>query len=288
MSDRPTGDEPLRSKQMMMNESPPGMPPGKQIQSEEQLPALDDGERKAVAMQTRERLHARVARGSPEEMVVSPTVKSSARVSSAKTPKSGNRTPGYMTPKSSRRGAMSSRGAVSSRSSMLTNRTSSPTGRYHPDPERRLDVRKADILANIDYLAPNGAPDNDRKAKESSWLVSQAFIEGLRYYPSGQQSLDSNDCEATYSGNTHHKKSGVFENLETDLRTRLDINASTRRRMHAYTAPSPPPPFPFYNRLATPNLLSRPALAPSPAQTNLIGARTSCQGNGCPRSARLW
>ena len=116
---------------------------------------------------------------------------------------------------------------------MLTNRTSSPTGRYHPDPERRLDVRKADILANIDYLAPNGAPDNDRKAKESSWLVSQAFIEGLRYYPSGQQSLDSNDCEATYSGNTHHKKSGVFENLETDLRTRLDINASTRRRMHA-------------------------------------------------------
>ena len=214
-SDRPTGDEPLRSKQMMMNESPPGMPPGKQIQSEEQLPALDDGERKAVAMQTRERLHARVARGSPEEMVVSPTVKSSARVSSAKTPKSGNRTPGYMTPKSSRRGAMSSRGAVSSRSSMLTNRTSSPTGRYHPDPERRLDVRKADILANIDYLAPNGAPDNDRKAKESSWLVSQAFIEGLRYYPSGQQSLDSNDCEATYSGNTHHKKSGVFENLES-------------------------------------------------------------------------
>lgn len=46
---------------------------------------------------------------------------------------------------------------------------------------------KADLHANIDYLAPHGAPDNDRKAKESSWLVSQAFIEGLRYYPSGQQ-----------------------------------------------------------------------------------------------------
>ena len=242
-------------------------------------------------MQTRERLHARVARGSPEEMVVSPTVKSSARVSSAKTPKSGNRTPGYMTPKSSRRGAMSSRGAVSSRSSMLTNRTSSPTGRYHPDPERRLDVRKADILANIDYLAPNGAPDNDRKAKESSWLVSQAFIEGLRYYPSGQQSLDSNDCEATYSGNTHHKKSGVFENLETDLRTRLDINASTRRRMHTYRAPSLLSPLCPFTTAHPPNLLSHahlPALAPSPAQTNLIGARTSYQGNGCPRSALLW
>ena len=68
-----------------------------------------------------------------------------------------------------------------------------------------------------------GAPDNDRKAKESSWLVSQAFIEGLRYYPTGQTAIDSNDCEATYSGNTHSKKSNVFEHMETDLRSRLDI-----------------------------------------------------------------
>ena len=80
---------------------------------------------------------------------------------------------------------------------------------------------QADLLANIDYLAPHGAPDNDRKAKESSWLVSQAFIEGLRYYPTGQVALDGNDCEATYSGNTHHKGSSVFEHMETDLRSRL-------------------------------------------------------------------
>ena len=72
-------------------------------------------------------------------------------------------------------------------------------------------------------MAPYGAPDNDRKAKESSWLVSQAFIEGLRYYPQGQQAMDSNDCQATYSGNTHNKKSFAFEHMESDLRSRLDI-----------------------------------------------------------------
>ena len=126
-----------------------------------------------------------------------------------------------MTPKSTGR---TKRGTMSSRSSAaLTNRTSSPTGRYHPNPDRRLDIRKADIHANIDYLAPNGAPDNDRKAKESSWLVSQAFIEGLRYYPQGQQALDSNDCAATYSGNTHNRSNPALEHLETDLRSRLDI-----------------------------------------------------------------
>ena len=35
--------------------------------------------------------------------------------------------------------------------------------------------------------------------------------------------LDGNDCEETYSGNTHHKRSAVFEHMETDLRSRLDI-----------------------------------------------------------------
>ena len=40
---------------------------------------------------------------------------------------------------------------------------------------------QADMHTNIDYLAPNGAPDNDRKMKEASWLTGQAFIESLRY-----------------------------------------------------------------------------------------------------------
>ena len=110
--------------------------PAKQMQSEESLPALDDEERRAVQTRVRERLHARA---SPE--AISPaTVKSSARTPGAKTPKSGRNTPGYMTPKSTNRSKRG--GAISSRSSALTNRTSSPTGRYHPDPERRLDIRK--------------------------------------------------------------------------------------------------------------------------------------------------
>lgn len=208
MGDFATGDVPMQPKG-----SAAGMPPGKQMQSEESLPALDDEERKAVQMRARDRLNAR---GSGAK---TPT---STRSPGAKTPKSSNRLPGYMTPKTGGT-ARSSRGAKSSRSSALTNRTSSPTGRYHPDVDRRLDIRKADIHANIDFMAPNGAPDNDRKAKESSWLVSQAFIEGLRYYPSGQVAIDGNDCEATYSGNTHNKRSMVFEHMETDLRSRLDI-----------------------------------------------------------------
>jgi hypothetical protein len=189
-----------------------GLPPSKQMQSEESLPALDDQERKAVQTRARERLAARTD-GS----------KYSARSpGGSKTPKSGSsRLPGYMTPKTG--GRSSRRSPTTSRSTLPTNRTSSPTGRYHPDPERKLEIRSADLHANIDYLAPHGAPDNDRKAKESSWLVSQAFIEGLRYYPKDGQALDSNDCEATYSGNTHSKKVFMVEHMESDLRSRLSI-----------------------------------------------------------------
>jgi len=67
-------------------------------------------------------------------------------------------------------------------------RTTSPTGRGHPDRDRRNDVRKADLHADIDYFAtqrdPSGvtgstgdpvftAPNNDQKNKEASWLASQ-------------------------------------------------------------------------------------------------------------------
>ena len=115
-----------------------GMPPQKQQQSEETMPALDDEERKAVQSRVRDRLQARS--GSPDGTVTSANrnMLSSRIGSPTRTPKS-SRTPGYMTPKSSRR---SGKGAVTSRSASLTNRTSSPTGRYHPDPERKLDIRK--------------------------------------------------------------------------------------------------------------------------------------------------
>jgi hypothetical protein len=124
--DSATGDTPLRSKQAMMAA---GMPPSKQMQSEESLPALDDEERKAV----QSRLRAGGA-------YISPSARTTGR-----TPKGSSRMPGYMTPKS---GSRSSRTPKSSRSAMLTNRTSSPTGRYHPDPERKLDIRKVRLWPN--------------------------------------------------------------------------------------------------------------------------------------------
>lgn len=79
------------------------------------------------------------------------------------------------------------------------------------------------MTANIDYLAPNGAPDNDRKMKEASWLTGQAFIESLRYYPKGETALSGQDCEQTYSGCTHSARQVMTEHIETDLRTRLGI-----------------------------------------------------------------
>jgi len=96
-------------------------------------------------------------------------------------------------------------------------RTTSPTGRGHPDRDRRNDVRKADLHADIDYFAtqrdPSGvtgstgdpvftAPNNDQKNKEASWLASQAWFESLRHYPRGATAVDS---EAAYSGLTHGK-----------------------------------------------------------------------------------
>ena len=64
--DMPTGDEPMMSKQAAMAA---GLPPSKQMQSEESLPALDDEERKAVQMRARDRsTHAtdgRATRRSP-------------------------------------------------------------------------------------------------------------------------------------------------------------------------------------------------------------------------------
>ena len=118
------------AKGIMGSEMGAGLPPAKQMQSEESLPALDDQERKAVQTRARQKLM-----GGAGNVF-------SARSSGSKTPKTGSsRLPGYMTPKTG--GSRSSRRSPqSSRSSIVTNRTSSPTGRYHPDPERRLEIRK--------------------------------------------------------------------------------------------------------------------------------------------------
>lgn len=114
-------------------------------------------------------------------------------------------------------------GGASTRTSLhgmnTSQRTSSPSGRMHPNPTRRAELRKADMFHNIDYYGGHGAPDNDRLVKEASWLSTQSWFESLRYYPKGE---DADDDEAAYSGLTHGM-SAPTEHLETDVRTRLGI-----------------------------------------------------------------
>ena len=114
-------------------------------------------------------------------------------------------------------------GGASTRSQMsglpTSQRTSSPSGRMHPNPVRRAELRKADMFHNIDYYGGIGAPDNDRLVKEASWLSTQSWFESLRYYPKGE---DADDDEAAYSGLTHGM-AAPSEHLETDVRTRLGI-----------------------------------------------------------------
>lgn len=113
-------------------------------------------------------------------------------------------------------------GGASTRSNnglAVSQRTSSPSGRMHPNPVRRAELRKADMFNNIDYYGGFGAPDNDRLVKEASWLSTQSWFESLRYYPKGE---DADDDEVAYSGMTHGM-SAPSEHLETDVRTRLGI-----------------------------------------------------------------
>ena len=75
--------------------------------------------------------------------------------------------------------------------------SSSPNGRGHPDPQRRREIRRYDVTANIDFHAPRGAPDNDRRMKEATYLPCQAYAESLRVYPepgaSGGDGMKSDD-----------------------------------------------------------------------------------------------
>ena len=107
----------------------------------------------------------------------------------------------------------------------------------------RKSLRKADPHTNIDYYAPNNAPDNDRKMKESSFLASQAFIESLRTYPQDEfhyaPESPKPDGVVHYAGNTltrahwhgegaeagraGHVPPSSSEHIESDVRMRLGI-----------------------------------------------------------------
>ena len=107
----------------------------------------------------------------------------------------------------------------------MHNQTHSPSGRFHPDPVRKREIHGVDMLSNIDYYSPHGAPDNDRKMKEASWLCSQSFIESLRVYPDPRQQspLVMPGEEIAFSGNTQSARRRHTEHLETALRRRFSI-----------------------------------------------------------------
>lgn len=103
--------------------------------------------------------------------------------------------------------------------------TLSPTGRFHPTVDGRRQVRAADMHGDIDYFAPHGAPDNDRKLKEASWITSQAFIESLRSYPTVAYAPAWHERgePAAYDGNTHGPGGPSVDHVESALRRRLSI-----------------------------------------------------------------
>ena len=131
----------------------PGMPPSKQQQHEEALAPLDDQERRAV----QKRLQRRANHGQ----------------GASHTSRAGNGSQRYQDPAfmgsaragRSARGRYTSRSAMStSRSMMTTARSSSPTGRYHPDPTRRLELRKVRAPA---ARAPAGGRRSSRRSRPS-------------------------------------------------------------------------------------------------------------------------
>jgi hypothetical protein len=102
--------------------------------------------------------------------------------------------------------------------------------------------------ANINYLSPNGAPDNDRKMKESSFLASQAYVESLRFYPqddatkrthsttspkssaetlaSPQSTTRGKSADWTHYSGMTSSRSRTVEHIETSVRMRLGIASS--------------------------------------------------------------
>ena len=114
--------------------------------------------------------------------------------------------------------------------------TNSPTGKFHPNPERRNDLRSTDMFTNINYFSPGGAPDNDRKMKESSWVSSQAWFESLRYYPKGKEAIENEDCEVTFSGNTHGSTVPA-EHIQNDVRAPTPCSRGRRSCCRSHPTP---------------------------------------------------
>ena len=112
--------------------------------------------------------------------------------------------------------------------SMATTASSASSTRsqcYWPPPNPIADLHSGALFANITFHALEG--DNWRQAKESSWIVQQAFHDSLRCYPHGQsmaQDGGKSKFDPRYtSGNTPSANRVVKEHLDTEVRARLGI-----------------------------------------------------------------
>ena len=123
-------------------------------------------------------------------------------------------------------------------------RTSSPSGRLHPDRQRREDLRIADAWGDVSFFAssrarlakpdvaargpfamgkaagPSGALDefSARLPATQGWIGHQSWLESLRYYGPDEDTQEP-ELTGSFTGNTHGKE--VPYHLEAGVRTRV-------------------------------------------------------------------
>ena len=137
--------------------------------------------------------------------------------------------------------------------SIIAAATSSPSGRLHPDRERRAELRQADPWSDVSFYAssrerlsrsaadatsvvqayrggPSGGPNPDdlqqpsaRLPHSQSWISNQAWLESLRYYPGALESArGEEELTGSFSGNTHGAKDIPYH-AEAGVRTRAGL-----------------------------------------------------------------
>ena len=107
----------------------------------------------------------------------------------------------FASPRSARSNATSARSSAAPSSNSSTHRAQHRRGRRPISADRRVELRRADLHCHIDYLAPNGAPDNDRRmGTGGGTLTSQAFVESLRNYPTRTENMSAAAAAATSAG----------------------------------------------------------------------------------------
>ena len=83
------------------------------------------------------------------------------------------------------------------------------------------------MLLPVPLLLTSRASPPHFPCLSSTWpqVSSQAWFESLRYYPKGEEAIINDDCEATYSGNTHGGRVPA-EHIQNDVRNRVGIAAA--------------------------------------------------------------